>query len=475
MMAEVNRVFTGDYNYHGPTYRYGDSVHGSSMVEIKTGEMLESITIAELHERMSYRQLQESGKEYGYRTGENENVRVLSYNPDTHIIYYTDFLFTIKHATSKSQWEIVDQYDNKLIVTGDHSVMVYRDDQLMEMKPQDIISSDLLIGINSTSRLSNIKTIRQLDDFDNEPVYDINVSGDHPYFFANRILAHNTDSCYFSAYDIMRDQIERGELTWTKESVAELYDHVCEQVNGSFTDFMKTAFHCPADYARPIAAGREIVGTSGLFITKKRYAIMVYDNEGVREDVNGRPGKVKAMGLDLRRSDTPVFIQNFLKEILEKVLLGSDERAILDRIVEYRDEFRDLPAWRKGTPKAVNKLSWYREQIEKGKRVSVPGHVRASLNWNSLRSANGDKYSMEIVDGMKVIVCKMRDNPLGYTSVAYPTDEPRIPDWFKELPFDESLMELAILDKKLENLIGELGYDIAQTNSSNTFDTLFEF
>ena len=33
---------------------------------------------------------------------------------------------------------------------------------------------------------------------------------------------------------------------------------------------------------------------------------------------------------------------------------------------------------------------------------------------------NGDKYSQEIVDGMKVIVCKLKTNPLGYTSVAYP-------------------------------------------------------
>ena len=60
-----------------------------------------------------------------------------------------------------------------------------------------------------------------------------------------------------------------------------------------------------------IAAGREIVAESGLYITKKRYAALVYDVEGFRSDVDGKPGKVKAMGLDLRRSDTPVFRKNF--------------------------------------------------------------------------------------------------------------------------------------------------------------------
>ena len=41
-----------------------------------------------------------------------------------------------------------------------------------------------------------------------------------------------------------------------------------------------------------------------------RHLYMMY--EGFRSDVDGKPGKVKAMGLDLRRSDTPVFMQEFL-------------------------------------------------------------------------------------------------------------------------------------------------------------------
>ena len=73
-------------------------------------------------------------------------------------------------------------------------------------------------------------------------------------------------------------------------------------------------------YRDVIAAGREIIAQSGLYITKKRYAALVIDNEGFRTDIDGKPGKVKAMGLDLRRSDTPVFMQEFLSEILLMVL-----------------------------------------------------------------------------------------------------------------------------------------------------------
>ena len=181
------------------------------------------------------------------------------------------------------------------------------------------------------------------------------------------------------------------------------------------------------------------------------------------------------MGLDLRRSDTPVFMQEFLSEILMLVLLEKSEKEILERITEFRREFKERPGWEKGSPKRANKVGHYRRLEEKQGKANMPGHVRASINWNTLKRMNGDKYSQEIVDGMKVIVCKLRQNPLGYTSVAYPTDELHLPDWFKELPFDNDAMEATIIDNKLDNLIGVLNYNLEDTKQQNTFNSLFDF
>ena len=82
---------------------------------------------------------------------------------------------------------------------------------------------------------------------------------------------------------------------------------------------------------------------------------------------------------------------------------------------------------------------------------------------------------MEITDGMKTIVCKLKNNPMGYTSVGYPTDEARIPDWFKDLTFDDDAMENAIISKKVDNLLGELGWDLDSAKALTTFNDLFEF
>ena len=82
---------------------------------------------------------------------------------------------------------------------------------------------------------------------------------------------------------------------------------------------------------------------------------------------------------------------------------------------------------------------------------------------------------MSITDGAKVIVCKLKPNPIGFASVAYPVDELRLPQWFKELPFDHSEMEEVIIDKKVSNLIGVLGWDLSSTNELSSVNSLFEF
>ena len=285
----------------------------------------------------------------------------------------------------------------------------------------------------------------------------------------------DTDSCYFSAWPILKDDVNSGKLEWSKEKCITLMDQVCEQANTTFPDFMMKAFHCPKSRSDVIAAGREIIAQSGLFITKKRYAALVIDNEGFRTDIDGKAGKVKAMGLDLRRSDTPVFMQEFLSELLLMVLTDKPQSDVLERITEFRQQFHERPGYEKGSPKRANKVGHYRRLEEKQGKANMPGHVRASINWNTLKRMNGDKYSQEIVDGMKVIVCKLKQNPLGYTSVAYPTDEMRIPEWFKELPFDDAAMAETIIDNKLDNLIGVLNYPLQDTKRHNTFTSLFDF
>ena len=306
------------------------------------------------------------------------------------------------------------------------------------------------------------------------------------------IVYGDTDSTYFSSYPMLKDQIKNNEINWDRDNIIAYYDAVCQEVSKTFPGFMSRTFHTTLDLGSIIEADKEMVGSAGIFITKKRYAMLVFDNEGKREDVDGNPGYIKAMGLDLKRSDTPPWMQDFLKDVLLDVLTGSEEQEIIDKIIEFRKEYRAKPSWEKGSPKRVNNLTAYRGKMAKYdmdrkraqnqnksvkdiKKPPMPGHVTAALNWNKLREINSDNYANEITDGMKTIVCRIKDNPMGFRSVGYPTDETRLPEWFKNLPFDDHHMETVVVTKKLENLLGVLKWDLDKAAAKNTFNSLFEF
>jgi len=292
------------------------------------------------------------------------------------------------------------------------------------------------------------------------------------------IVYGDTDSCYFSAYPILKTEIENGNVEWNKDLCISLYDNIADQVNESFPGFMERAFHAPRKNGAIIKAGRELIGDRSIFITKKRYAINIYDKEGKRKDVNGKTGDIKAMGLDLKRADTPKYVQEFLMDVLQYVLNGGKRETVIEMIKDFKNILGKQDSWTKGSPKSVNKLTMYsdKEKSSSTGRANMPGHVRAALNYNYLRNANSDNYSQKIVDGMKIIVCKLKSNPLNFTSIAYPTDELRLPKWFCELPFDDLEMEKTLVDEKIENLLGVLDWDLrSNTNVNSTFDSLFTF
>ena len=324
--------------------------------------------------------------------------------------------------------------------------------------------------IGQSTTLTGRSIAKHMDAYLNELI-----TGEYDHV-GKSVIYGDTDSCYFSAWPAIKAEVEAGRMAWSKETCIALYDSLAEQVNESFPGFMEQAFHCPRDMGSLIKCGRETVADRGLFITKKRYAVNAIDIEGKRLDVEGKIGKTKATGLDLKRSDTPKIIQEFLLEILNKLLAGAGKDEIVERIREFKYEFKERPGWEKGSPKRVNNLTKYGAEEARLGKANMPGHVRAALNWNSLRKMNSDNYSMSIVDGMKTIVCKLRPNPLGWTSIGYPTDEQRLPTWFTELPFDDGEMEATVVDGKIDNLLGVLDWDLAaSTNTENTFTSMFSF
>ena len=77
-------------------------------------------------------------------------------------------------------------------------------------------------------------------------------------------------------------------------------------------------------------------------------------------------------------------------------------------------------------------------------------------------------------DGKKIIEFKTDVKGLETVAPVKPSSY-FIPQWFKDLPFDEEGMEQAVLDKKIQNVLGVLGWDLSRANDSEVMDNFFEF
>lgn len=338
---------------------------------------------------------------------------------------------------------------------------------------------------NKQAQRMTVTSVEQLEDFDDEYVYDIGINNETPYFFGNEILVHN--SCYFSAQKIFEADPQYAPLMDDTDFMVDYYDKVAEIVNDSFPEFMDKAFNTGTQKGSIIAAGRELVGSVSFFVKKKKYAITIVDDEGTRLDKNGSWGKLKITGLDIKRADTPKFVQEFLQGILVDLLKGKTKEDIFATIKDFRGEFRSLKPWQQGGTRKVNNISSYLEKLgnrsinsddmmsSATKKVNLPGNVQAAIAWNSMREIMNDNSVPEIKDGSRMIVCTLKNNSYGFNTMAYPLEiAENIPSWYKKLPFDTREMENIMIDKKLFNMLGCLNWDLDSTNELTSTNEFFD-
>ena len=87
------------------------------------------------------------------------------------------------------------------------------------------------------------------------------------------VVYGDTDSTYFA---LSRPEFKEKHpnFVFTKENVIKYVDEISQQVDNSYAEHVKSIFHVTDENAKIIKAAREIVATRGLYVSKKRYALM---------------------------------------------------------------------------------------------------------------------------------------------------------------------------------------------------------
>ena len=392
-------------------------------------------------------------KESDFESAQESPERFLKFCYQWHLSINDNAQVIPKDDASKHIWKEAESYWDK----QQHVKKILLNSCYGGLLNQYFFMYDQRIGQSVT--LSGRSVTKHMDCKTNEII-----TGEYSYV-GDALVAGDTDSVYFTVDNTLDREL-------TEDEYVELYDSIADQVDQSFSEFMKRQFNVTQYSSEIIRCEREIVARSAYFVTKKRYAALVVDKEGERITAGNQEPNYKIMGLEIRRADTPKFIQNFLKATLKDILKEESKEFIQENVNKFKNYLFQIEPWMLGSPSQVNNLTFYMQKEEeylnsrlkkrKITKPTIPGHVRASMNWNRLIDTLNDKNTQKITDGQRIITCKLKNNDYNIQSIAYPLDaEGELPEWFKTLPFDKNAMIEVVFVKKLTNLIRPLGWNLS--------------
>lgn len=289
------------------------------------------------------------------------------------------------------------------------------------------------------------------------------------YDFGDSTIYGDTDSAYVTLINIATNLLDSNpdmSMSDLEDILIKLADEIGEEINASFPPKMMEVFYVTEPQGEIIKSGRECVARRGIFkhMTKKRYALAVIDLEGKRCN------KLKVMGMETQRSDTPEWIQSFLEECLTSVVLeGKGHEELMKIVSEFKDEFYERDVWKLGRPCRVKNLTQgslkHREYTSGATWINPRVHfsVIAADNYNRYLEFFNDNVTPPIVDGDKIeVVCLLLDNksnPLKYNNIALPVGNTLVASWIKSLPVDVNESYKKLIDKKLNNVFDMMGWD----------------
>ncbi len=248
----------------------------------------------------------------------------------------------------------------------------------------------------------------------------------------------DTDSCYVTL-DPLVEKFYKGK---EPEKIVDILDKICEskiqevlnKVCGEISDYTNA-------FQNKIVFKREAIAETGVWVAKKRYALNVYNNEGITY----KEPKLKVMGLEIVRSSTPEPIREALRKAV-KLVLTSDENTLQSYIMGFETEFRKMKAEDISFPRGVNGVEKYTDRNNIYKQAT-PMHVRGALLYNFYINKNDLRKKYELIkEGDKIKFVYLKEpNTIGENCIAFNTVIPPELDLLKfidyEKMFDKSFLE----------------------------------
>ncbi len=240
--------------------------------------------------------------------------------------------------------------------------------------------------------------------------------------------------------------LDKFSKKFIEPELDKIYDELASYMNVN-EDFMKMK--------------REKIIERFLITGKKKYAYMMWDNEGVRY----KEPKFKVTGIEIVRSSTPQIIKPFLKEAIIKLMYNPED--IHNYIKEVKDKFLLMKPEDISFPRGVTNVNKY--TTKNGYRKGTPIAVRAAIIYNMFIKRHGLNFP-PATDGGKVrFIYTLQPNSFNHENVF---------GWIRRIPKREEILKYidynTQFDKVFFNVVKTIseraGFTILQRAETNLDD-----
>ena len=259
----------------------------------------------------------------------------------------------------------------------------------------------------------------------------------------------DTDSCYITLDNLVKNapkDLDKAKITdmidvFCKEKISKVLKKACDEI----------AMATNA-YENKMEFKREVIADRAIWVAKKRYALNVFDSEGVRY----KEPKLKVQGLEIVRSSTPGSVRQYLRDAV-KMVLSSTQAEIQEYISELEQKFMNMTPEEIAFPRSANNLSKY----SSGASIYVkatPMHVRGALLYNyHIKQHKLDKKYELIKEGDKIKYLYLKEpNPIKENSLAFNTKLPKELDLHRYVDYN-TMFEKSFLEP-MKTILDCLGW-----------------
>ncbi len=268
------------------------------------------------------------------------NMELEYYDEKDGSIKWGEVEFIEKHLVDKLMFRIEFEDGNFVEITEDHSLMVFRNGQLIMAKVEELIEDDIFITLQGKTKINNIKAL----DSEIRFVYDIQMKDTPHTFFANGVLIHN--SIFFKPYNMQK--IDKIVDIYNKEDLPNLIKSFHPKVKDEYIQY---------------ELEKEYVAKYAYFSTgQKRYYMIKPDGDKVIK------------GLNIIKKDYPKFIKNILDSLFERAVKGEIN---INHLKEIMDKIKSADYPDIAVHKFISKpFHMYKKQI--------PQHVAGAMFANEI-------------------------------------------------------------------------------------------